>query len=605
MTAMFGRLRLRLFPVILVLTLVSFLAAAAIQLWSTSKIAEQTIDNEIGNLTRQTHTSLQLFFDNQLGRAELLIGHFASDLMLTRSVFQRRREQAADHLDRLYNSPIGNNLELLFLLRDDRIWVDSSSPFFSNPDGLQALPLSEMDNSRWYLFPLAVAGKLQIIALRKEPMIDAESGQLTGSMVGGLVLSGKLQMLNEARRYIGVPGIALRYRNQLLADSTDSSLGLSDYFSNIGSDAVESFGRRDQFVVGSYFLQLSGELSELEFLTLISSASFQELKEQYFSQGLTQTLIIVLISLVITWLVIAVAVRPLLRLIGLAKDTINDGRDMHVQSGLIKEYNTLGRTLSQLINSSHRQRLSLEKVNDELEDHVDQLQRSNRELDSFAYVASHDLKSPLRGIEQLASWIEEDLGEDAPPEAIHHLKLMRSRVDRMERLLDDLLTYSRVGRTRAELSRVETAPLVQESFNFLAPPPGFSLICEGDFPVLNTLRLSLEQVLQNLIGNAIKHHDRLQGCIRVSVEKISGGYQFAVTDDGPGIDPAHHSRVFGMFQTLRPRDEVEGSGIGLALVEKIVSLYGGEIALSSDGERGTRVRFTWPDEEALRKQLNE
>ncbi|OMH31658.1 ATP-binding protein [Motiliproteus sp. MSK22-1] len=606
MTTVLSKLKLPLFPVILFLTLTSFLAAAAIQLWSTSKIAEQTIDNEIRNLTKQTHTSLQLFFDNQLGRAELLIGHFASDMPLTESVFNLQRLDAADNLDRLYNSRTGSNLELLFLMLDDnQVWVDASSPFFSNLEALEALHLNRFSFGRWYLFELPVANEPQIIALRKEPMIDTESGQVIGSLVGGLVLSGNLQMINEARRYIGLPGIALRYRNNLLAESTDSALGLENHFQKIGGNVVEAFSRQGQFVVGSYFLQLGNELSELEFLTLISSDSFQQLKDSYIAKGLTLTVMILIISLITSYLIIVIAVRPLLKLIGQAKNTIYHGKDMHAEQGLINEYNTLGRTLSQLINSFHRQRASLQVVNDELEDHVDQLKRSNRELDSFAYVASHDLKSPLRGIEQLASWIEEDLGENAPTDTVQHLKLMRSRVDRMERLLDDLLTYSRVGRAKAGLTLVDTGAIVQESFAFLAPPPGFKLLCEGDFPTLNTLRVPFEQVLQNLIGNAIKHHGGEQGLIQVEVVTTDKGYQFTVTDDGPGIDPKHHDRVFGMFQTLRPRDEVEGSGIGLALVEKIVNLYGGEITLSSDGERGTRVRFTWPNEETLRKQLNE
>ena len=606
MTTVFSKFKLPLFPVILFLTLTSFLAAAAIQLWSTSKIAEQTIDNEIRNLTKQTHTSLQLFFDNQLGRAELLIGHFAGDMQLSKAVFDLDHQDASDNLDRLYNSKTGSNLELLFLMLDDNhIWVDASSPFFSNTEGLEALYLNRFSFGRWYLFELLVANEPQIIALRKEPMIDSDSGQVIGSLVGGLVLSGNLQMLNKARRYIGLPGIALRYRNNLLADSTDSALELNNHFQKFGSNTVEAFSRQGQFVVGSYFLQLGNELSELEFLTLISSDSFQQLKDSYIAKGLTLTLMILIISLITSYMIIVIAVRPLLILIGRAKDTINHGKDMHVEQGLINEYNTLGRTLSQLINSFHRQRASLQVVNDELEDHVDQLQRSNRELDSFAYVASHDLKSPLRGIEQLASWIEEDLGENAPQDTVQHLQLMRSRVDRMERLLDDLLTYSRVGRTKSGLTQVDSGLIIKESFNFLAPPPGFKLSCEGDFPLFNTLQVPFEQVLQNLISNAIKHHDCEEGLIHIGVITTNDGYQFTVTDDGPGIDPRHHSRVFGMFQTLRPRDQVEGSGIGLALVEKIVNLYGGEIALSSDGERGTRVRFTWPNEETLRKQLNE
>ncbi|MBN2752429.1 MAG: HAMP domain-containing histidine kinase, partial [Rhodospirillaceae bacterium] len=226
------------------------------------------------------------------------------------------------------------------------------------------------------------------------------------------------------------------------------------------------------------------------------------------------------------------------------------------------------------------------------------------ELATFAYVASHDLRSPLRGIRQLSEWIAEDMSEGPPPEIAAHLHMMQSRITRMEGLLDDLLAYSRVGRIEGDISTVSVADLCQDIFELLAAPAGFTLRLSDDLPVLTTLVTPFTQVLRNLISNAVKHHDRLDGCVMVSARKEDGVYHFTVGDDGPGIPPEYHQRIFGLFQTLRPRDEVEGSGMGLALVQKIVELYGGTVTVDSDGKTGTRFVFTWPDEAKLRETLD-
>jgi len=230
---------------------------------------------------------------------------------------------------------------------------------------------------------------------------------------------------------------------------------------------------------------------------------------------------------------------------------------------------------------------------------IDELKRSNEELNNFAYVASHDLKSPLRGIDQLATWIEEDMGIHLVPEMQDHLRLMRSRVKRMERLLDDLLAYARAGRAGDELVTVNTRELVENIFDLSATNRPIKLQVAESMPVLCTPKSPLDLVFRNLIVNAIKHHDKPEGTIEVSARPIADGFEFTVKDDGPGIPPEHQQRVFGMFQTLKPRDEVEGSGIGLALVKKTVESIGGRVTLESDGKNGCTFRFTWPSTVAM------
>lgn len=223
-----------------------------------------------------------------------------------------------------------------------------------------------------------------------------------------------------------------------------------------------------------------------------------------------------------------------------------------------------------------------------------ELQRINEELRNFAYIASHDLKSPLRGIDQLATWIEEDLGAALDSNTQNHLRLMRSRIKRLEFLLDDLLAFARIGRSNDAVVTVNTRDLVHDIFDLLATAPKMQLRMAPDMPSVQTQKVPLELVLRNLISNAVKHHDKPQGVITVSARTLHNATEFSVQDDGPGIPVEHQQRVFAMFQTLKPRDQVEGSGMGLAMVKKAVEAAGGKVMLESDGQNGCVFRFTWP-----------
>ncbi len=224
-----------------------------------------------------------------------------------------------------------------------------------------------------------------------------------------------------------------------------------------------------------------------------------------------------------------------------------------------------------------------------------ELERSNQDLDQFAYVASHDLKAPLCGIRMLADWVQEDAGEFLPQQSQRHLHNLQSRVDRLDQLLEDLLAYSRVGRKNYQLKRVDVSLLLQEAIELLAPPPGFQIITETEMPVFVTRQAPLELIFRNLIGNAIKHHHKPHtGHVWIWAREVNEFIEFRVTDDGPGIEPIYHERIFQMFQTLQPRDVVEGSGIGLAIVKRAVEHQKGSIQIESNLGEGTSVIFTWP-----------
>ncbi len=227
---------------------------------------------------------------------------------------------------------------------------------------------------------------------------------------------------------------------------------------------------------------------------------------------------------------------------------------------------------------------------------IKELEKSNSELDDFAYVASHDLKAPLRVIENVSHWLEEDLGEKLDEESQENMQLLRSRVKRMDRLLDDLLEYSRIGRKMdTHYSEfVKGDKLLHDIVLLIDMPKHFTLTISPEFSKFKFIRMPLQLILLNLISNAIKHHDKDTGSIEVDITEQADDYVFSVKDDGPGIDPTYHQKIFKMFQTLKPRDRVEGSGMGLAIVRKHIELWGGQITLDSTPGQGCVFHFTWP-----------
>jgi PAS domain S-box-containing protein len=229
-----------------------------------------------------------------------------------------------------------------------------------------------------------------------------------------------------------------------------------------------------------------------------------------------------------------------------------------------------------------------------LEQKSGELARSNLDLEQFAYVASHDLKAPLRAIEILVDWLKEDLRDYTAGEVQQNLDLLRQRTARLHRLLDDLLAYSRAGRKPGAIGTVDSRLLVEDLIALLAPPPGLRVAADESLPSLTAHAAPLEQVLRNLINNAIKHHPTGTGDIRVYAQDKGDEVMFAVEDDGLGIPQEFAEKVFQMFQTLKPRDEVEGSGMGLAIVKRIVEWQGGRIWFhGGPGNRGTVFKFTW------------
>ena len=233
-------------------------------------------------------------------------------------------------------------------------------------------------------------------------------------------------------------------------------------------------------------------------------------------------------------------------------------------------------------------------IEEALQRKSDELERSNKDLEQFAYVASHDLKAPLRAIEVLVQWLREDLRDTQTGEVQENLGLLEQRTQRLNCLLDDLLEYSRAGRKVGDTRKVNTREMVADIATLLAPPAGLRVEADDSLPTLDAHAAPLEQVLRNLINNAIKHHPAEQGLVRVYAQDQGDSVMFAVEDDGAGIPQEYAEKVFQMFQTLQPRDDREGSGMGLAIVQRIIDWQGGRIWFHpGPGERGTVFKFIW------------
>ena len=225
---------------------------------------------------------------------------------------------------------------------------------------------------------------------------------------------------------------------------------------------------------------------------------------------------------------------------------------------------------------------------------LEELENVNRELRDFAYVVAHDLKAPLRSIGSLTGLVLKDYNEKLDGKGKQMLQLVIRKVNRMNDLIDGILQYSRVGRVKEEKLKVDLNQLVKKVVDFVDPPEYVDVEVENRLPSLVCEVTRIEQVFQNLVSNAVKYIDKPKGIVKIGCSKENGYWKFRVADNGPGIEEKYFEKIFQVFQTLDPPDKQESTGIGLALVKKIIEMYGGKIWVESEVGSGSTFFFTLP-----------
>jgi signal transduction histidine kinase len=236
-------------------------------------------------------------------------------------------------------------------------------------------------------------------------------------------------------------------------------------------------------------------------------------------------------------------------------------------------------------------------LKEELKEARQRAEACENEFKEFAYIVSHDLKAPLRAVNQLAGWLAQDHGDSLNDEGKELIQLLRGRLDRMNNLMDGILQYSRIGRIREQEREIDLNGMIRNILEALGVPSHIQVDVEN-LPSVVFEPARIEQLFRHLLENAIKFMDKQEGVMRVSSKNQGNAVEFMVSDNGPGIPEKDYDKVFQIFQTLSPRDEIESVGVGLTLVKKIVELRGGRIWITSAPGKGTTFHFTIPQKRA-------
>jgi len=244
----------------------------------------------------------------------------------------------------------------------------------------------------------------------------------------------------------------------------------------------------------------------------------------------------------------------------------------------------------------------LEKLNKDLESAVWELRRANKEVQEFAYITAHDLKTPLRGIGTLANWLSTDYADKFDDEGKKQVRLLVEKAKQMSALIDGILQYSRLGHGSPEKQQVDLNKALSQVITSIEPPENIHITVENELPVLMCDKTQIMQVFQNLLSNAVKYMDRSEGKIKVGCVEQNGFWKFSVADNGPGIDEKYHKKIFKIFQTLSPQNRADSTGIGLSIVQKIIELNAGIVWVESEPGKGSAFFFTLP-KSRIRRQV--
>lgn len=421
------------------------------------------------------------------------------------------------------------------------------------------------------------------------------------NVVGQLGETTSIEKLNDARDFLGfrMRG-ALQLAIQLPASPEREKLSklIGQFRQTIfGSDGelneIEQFAARSRDLAKQ---NSSGQILVRNITAaterLMASAHGQLVQAGHLTQATTQRLILILaiaaivVAIIVMLTILVIVERQINQRIGLLTGSV-----LRIAAG----------------DTDHETEVTgqdeLGKMADALDTfkrNAKELLRSNSELEKFAYAAAHDLRSPLQAIHDLAVWTIEDEDNELSKDSAENLSLLQARVNRLSALLGDLLQYARIGADQSGTSPLDLNELVLETAAMVDPAGAFEISHDWCGAEIETYLNPLQKVLINLMGNTLKHHQAGKGHIHISSSIRNDRLWIEYTDDGPGIPPEYHTKVFELFQTLKPRDEMEGSGLGLAITQKLVEHFEGTVAIKSDPEKhaGTTFIFDFPFKDA-------
>ena len=365
------------------------------------------------------------------------------------------------------------------------------------------------------------------------------------------------------------------YANALIEAKRNSNISLPNNYKELFETQFKAqFGKKINDIISLKF----NEFDRHEYKVrgwrrdILNSSITQT---QYYSLGFI--ILTIIIGLLSTLYIIRIISNRIASMVQLA-DNISKGHFVKVVDNKNDELSSLSESLN-LMSST-------------LNKNINELEKRNKELDQFAYVVSHDLKAPIRGIYNAVQWIQEDLGSELSAQMKKYLNIIPGRIKRMDELIDALLDYARISRGQSDKEFVNINILLKEVVESIVPFD-FEVQIE-EMPSFNTEKIRIEQVFSNLISNAVKYSADKPGFIRISCKTLEDFYEFTITDNGIGIDSKYHEKIFVIFQTLREKHAKESTGIGLAIVHKIIEDQHCSIKVESQLGKGASFIFTWP-----------
>ncbi len=290
------------------------------------------------------------------------------------------------------------------------------------------------------------------------------------------------------------------------------------------------------------------------------------------------------------------AIQPITRLAHEVRTVADGDFDHPVEQSGPQELRSLGADVNRMRERILQELAVVRQAHGELDERSQDLERSNAELEQFAYVASHDLQEPLRKVASFCQLLERRYKGQLDERADQYIAFAVDGAKRMQILINDLLAFSRVGRIVRESVTVSCAAVLEQAIANLSDRIEFTgaTISHGDLPTVSAEVPLLTAVFQNLISNGLKFHGDQPPKIRVDARRAGEFWEFSVTDNGIGIDPEYAERIFVIFQRLHNKADYPGTGIGLAMCRKIVEYHGGTIWLDTEVETGSRFCFTLP-----------